>query len=168
MDTIKVKINNNIYSYEKGIKLESIASLGNETNAVQESKEVDSKAVTMKLNEYDISVAKQAMEKGYNIFSINVHISENTLLKSARAFLIVKDLEEVGEIIKSEPATEAIENEEFENDKTGEKVQGLTIIVDGKLKQVMDIIIEKDENYNNYTDIVRDSLFNGINNIINK
>ena len=59
-------------------------------------------------------------------------------------------------------------NEEFENDKTGEKVQGLTIIVDGKLKQVMDIIIEKDENYNNYTDIVRDSLFNGINNIINK
>ena len=54
-------------------------------------------------------------------------------------------------------------NEEFENDKTGEKVQGLTIIVDGKLKQVMDIIIEKDENYNNYTDIVRDSLFNGIN-----
>ncbi|MBE6049537.1 MAG: hypothetical protein E7214_02465 [Clostridium sp.] len=59
-------------------------------------------------------------------------------------------------------------NEEFENDKTGKKVQGLTIIVDGKLKQVMDIIIEKDENYNNYTDIVRDSLFNGINDIINK
>lgn len=59
-------------------------------------------------------------------------------------------------------------NEEFENDKTSEKVQGLTIIVDGKLKQVMDIIIEKDENYNNYTDIVRDSLFNGINDIINK
>lgn len=59
-------------------------------------------------------------------------------------------------------------NEEFENDKTGEKVQGLTIIVDGKLKQVMDIIIEKDENYNNYTEIVRDSLFNGVNNIINK
>ena len=61
-----------------------------------------------------------------------------------------------------------IVNEEFENDKTGEKVQGLTIIVDGKLKQVMDIIMEKDENYNNYTEIVRDSLFNGINNLINK
>lgn len=59
-------------------------------------------------------------------------------------------------------------NEEFENDKTGEKVQGLTIIVDGKLKQVMDIIIEKDENYNNYSEIVRDSLFDGMNNLINK
>ncbi len=59
-------------------------------------------------------------------------------------------------------------NEEFENDKTGEKVQGLTIIVDGKLKQAMDIIIEKDDNYNNYSEIVRDVLFNGMNNIINK
>lgn len=59
-------------------------------------------------------------------------------------------------------------NEEFENDKTGEKVQGLTIIVDGKLKQVMDIIIEKDDNYNNYSEIVIDALFNGMNNIINK
>ncbi|MGG0759225.1 hypothetical protein COM13_12170 [Bacillus pseudomycoides] len=59
-------------------------------------------------------------------------------------------------------------NEEFENDKTGEKVQGLTIIVDGKLKQVMDIIIDKNDNYSNYTEVVRDALFEGINNIINK
>lgn len=72
-----------------------------------------------------------------------------------------------GDIMNNENVV-TILNEEFENDKTGEKVQGLTIIVDGKLKQVMDIIIEKDENYNNYTDIVRDSLFNGVNDIINK
>lgn len=72
-----------------------------------------------------------------------------------------------GDIMNNESVV-TILNEEFENDKTGEKVQGLTIIVDGKLKQVMDIIMEKDENYNNYTEIVRDSLFNGINNLINK
>lgn len=59
-------------------------------------------------------------------------------------------------------------NEEFENDKTGEKVQGLTIIVDGKLKQAMDIIIEKDTNFNNYSEIIKDALFDGMNNIINK
>lgn len=59
-------------------------------------------------------------------------------------------------------------NEEFENDKTGEKIQGLTIMVDGKLKQVMDIIIDKNDNYSNYTEVVRDALFEGINNIINK
>jgi len=32
-------------------------------------------------------------------------------------------------------------NEEFENEKTGEKIQGITVIVDGKLKEVMDILI---------------------------
>lgn len=59
-------------------------------------------------------------------------------------------------------------NEEFENDITNEKVQGLTIIIDGKLKQVMDIIIEKNDDYKNYTELVRDALFDGINNMINK
>lgn len=35
--------------------------------------------------------------------------------------------------------TVTILNEEFENDKTGEMVQGITIIVDGKLKEVIDL-----------------------------
>lgn len=34
-------------------------------------------------------------------------------------------------------------NEEYENDKTGEKVQGITIIVDGKLKDVIDLLMKK-------------------------
>ncbi|WP_220775625.1 hypothetical protein, partial [Bacillus sp. BML-BC060] len=55
-------------------------------------------------------------------------------------------------------------NEEFENEQTGEKLQGLTVIVDGKLKQVMDIIIDKNDNYSNYTEVVKDALFEGINN----
>lgn len=68
----------------------------------------------IELNEYDMSVIRQAKEKGVTAFDIKVTISENTLLKSARAFLIVKDLEDFGEIIKSVPSTEKIENEEFE------------------------------------------------------
>ena len=68
----------------------------------------------LELNEYDISVIKQAKEKGFNSIEIKVTLSENTLLKSARAFLIVKDLEEHGEILKSDPSTQDIENEEFD------------------------------------------------------
>lgn len=59
-------------------------------------------------------------------------------------------------------------SEEFENDKTGEKVEGITIIVDGKFKQVLDKIISKDGNYENYTEILKDAIFDGINNIISK
>lgn len=66
------------------------------------------------LNEYDIDVIKQAKEKMYNAFEINILISENTLLKAARAFLIFKSLEEYGEIIKSVPGAEDLEDENFE------------------------------------------------------
>ncbi|MBX4269192.1 chemotaxis protein CheA [Clostridium estertheticum] len=66
------------------------------------------------LNEYDIDVIKQAKEKMYNAFDIKILISENTLLKAARAFLIFKSLEEYGEIIKSVPGAEDLEDENFE------------------------------------------------------
>lgn len=62
--------------------------------------------------------------------------------------------------------TVTILNEEFENDKTGEKVQGITIIVDGKLKEVVDLLMKKNPSYKNYTEIVRDAFFNGINSMI--
>lgn len=80
----------------------------------KEVKEVSDGKNLVALNEYDYSVIKQAMEKGYNAIEIKITLSENTLLKSARAFLIVKDLEEAGEIIKSVPETQEIENEEFD------------------------------------------------------
>lgn len=57
-------------------------------------------------------------------------------------------------------------NEEFENDKTGEKVQGITIILDGKLKEVVDLLMKSNPSYKNYTEIVRDAFFIGINSMI--
>ena len=80
-----------------------------EINA-EEARNVNS----IKLNEYDISVIKQALEKSYTAFELSVIISETTLLKSARAFLIFKCLEESGEIIKSIPGADDIESENFD------------------------------------------------------
>ena len=75
-------------------------------------KEIDENDI--KLNEYDINVIKQAQEKGFTGYHINIMLNKDTLLKSARAFLIFKNLEESGEIIKSVPCTEDIESENFE------------------------------------------------------
>ena len=57
-------------------------------------------------------------------------------------------------------------NEEFENDISGEKVQGITIIIDGKLKEVVDLLMQNNPAYKNYTEIVRDAFFQGINSMI--
>ncbi len=93
-----------------GNKSEDAAAKPVQGNKASDESEVND----LDLNQYDASVIKQAREKGYNSIEIKVTLSENTLLKSARAFLIVKDLEDHGEILKSEPSTQDIENEEFD------------------------------------------------------
>ncbi|MGL4571195.1 MAG: chemotaxis protein CheW [Clostridium sp.] len=69
---------------------------------------------SFKLNEYDIFVINQAIHSNYNSYEIDIDLMEDTLLKSARVFLIVKELEKNGEIIKSYPQTYDIENENFD------------------------------------------------------
>ena len=56
--------------------------------------------------------------------------------------------------------------EKFENEQTGEKVDGVTIMIDGKLKQVLDVIINKEGKYSNYIEVIKDILFSGVNNYI--
>jgi DNA-binding protein YbaB len=61
----------------------------------------------------------------------------------------------------------SIISEKFENEK-GEQVEGITIIIDGKLKDMFDIIIAKESIYSDYKEVIRDVLFSGINNYIEK
>ena len=83
-----------------------------ENQIIKESKDNLNEGVS--LNEYDINIIKQARDKMYNAYEIRILLSENTLLKAARAFLIFKSLEEYGDIIKSIPSAEDLEDENFE------------------------------------------------------
>ena len=51
-----------------------------------------------------------------NVFGATVYIQESCLLKAARAFLVFKALEEIGEIIISSPSVQEIEDEKFDFD----------------------------------------------------
>lgn len=100
-------------------KLAYIKDNGNKSSnekkdSVSEASILNTNSIGLELNEYDTSIIKQAKERDFNSIEIKVILSENTLLKSARAFLIVKELEEHGEILKSLPSTQDIENEEFD------------------------------------------------------
>ncbi|MGL4849666.1 MAG: chemotaxis protein CheA [Clostridium sp.] len=97
--------------------IKRLEEVKNVTDSKEEVEKIEEKSIeesNLVLNEYDLSIIKQAVERGYNALELKIVLSENTLLKSARAFLIFQDLEEKGEIIKSNPSTEKIENEEFE------------------------------------------------------
>ena len=61
-------------------------------------------------------VKNNAISMGMNAFQINIVLSTNCVLKSARAFVIFTELERLGEIIHCVPSTQDIEDEKFENE----------------------------------------------------
>ena len=83
--------------------------------AKEEPKTEDApQAKDVKLNEYEVKAINEAFNKNMNVYSLEVHVDENCILKAARAFLVFKALEELGEIIKSDPSAQDIEDERFE------------------------------------------------------
>lgn len=128
LDTLETMVNNISEGVEEQVPIEnilgSLESIANGDEGSSESEqnviankeiiEQDEKEEKIDLNEYDINVIKQAFYKGFNAYEITIELSDSTLLKSARAFLIFKSLEDGGEIIKSIPGIEDIENENFE------------------------------------------------------
>lgn len=58
--------------------------------------------------------------------------------------------------------TISIISEEFENEKTGEKVEGITIMVDGMFKEVLKIIRTENPQYENNVSLIQDALMKGL------
>lgn len=118
-----------IDSLNKIINNETIESpKGSSDNQPKRSKPKAKEAKTSKDNTSDTQInltyfendaAMKALNDGLNIFSINLHLNPNCVLKSARAFIIFRKLEACNcEIIKSEPKVEDIEDEKFESSFT--------------------------------------------------
>lgn len=68
------------------------------------------------LAEHEMKAVEKAFEGGTNAFGITVYVQESCLLKAARAFLVFKALDEIGDVIKSQPEVQDIEDEKFNYD----------------------------------------------------
>lgn len=67
------------------------------------------------LTEVEKNLINSAEIKGYYVYRIKVELSPGCQMKSVRAYLVFNNLEDVGEIIKTIPSTEDIEDEKFDN-----------------------------------------------------
>lgn len=70
----------------------------------------------IKLADFEKNAINEALNKGMHVYMIHVFVDPNCILKAARAFLVFKNLEGHGDIIKSEPSVQDIEDERFELD----------------------------------------------------
>jgi two-component system chemotaxis sensor kinase CheA len=70
----------------------------------------------MELADFEKNAVNEALKKGMHVYEIKVTVDENCILKAARAFLVFKNLEGHGDIIKSDPSVQDIEDEKFDFD----------------------------------------------------
>ncbi|MGB9813172.1 MAG: chemotaxis protein CheW [Thermovenabulum sp.] len=74
------------------------------------------KIVEHPLNEYELRIFEEAYKKDLNVYQIRVEIHQDCLLKSARAFLVFKAVENFGEVVKTVPEVKDIEDEKFDRE----------------------------------------------------
>lgn len=70
------------------------------------------------LDQFQSSILLQSMEAGHQPYYVQVSVEESCVLKAARAYMVFDLLERSGEIVKSEPAVQDLEQEKFDRSFT--------------------------------------------------
>lgn len=65
-------------------------------------------------DDFEITVLSQAIEQGFQIYQVKIALREDCILKAARVFMVFEVLEKIGEIIKSTPTVDELEEESFD------------------------------------------------------
>ncbi len=77
--------------------------------------QVSESATTSQYDEFELTILQQSKEQGFDSYEIHIHLREDCLLKAARVFMIFEVLEKIGEVIKSVPSVEQLEEEQFDH-----------------------------------------------------
>ncbi|MGI6226651.1 MAG: chemotaxis protein CheW [Peptococcales bacterium] len=70
------------------------------------------------LNEFEINVITEAQKQDFYVYKCIIAVSPTCVMKAVRAFMVFKSLEKIGEIIKSIPSSQDLEDEKFDDQFT--------------------------------------------------
>ncbi|WP_243386881.1 chemotaxis protein CheA [Bacillus kexueae] len=93
-------------------KLEQIEK-GEASNSTDDAQGLDEQ--NKSFDEYERTIIMQSKEQGYQVLELTVTLREDCLLKGARAFMVFELLEKEGEIVRSTPSVELLEEEKFDH-----------------------------------------------------
>ncbi|MDX9916880.1 MAG: chemotaxis protein CheA [Gudongella sp.] len=86
-------------------ELDRVAETGAEISVREKAAEAE--------DDTNMKVIIEASEKGFDTYEIDIALDEGTVMKGARAFLIINRLEQNGDIIQTVPSPEELEKGEF-------------------------------------------------------
>ncbi|WP_017753775.1 chemotaxis protein CheA [Calidifontibacillus oryziterrae] len=69
-------------------------------------------------DQFELTVLEQSREQGFESYQTTVKLRDDCLLRGARVFMVFEILEQIGEVIKSNPPVEDLEEERFDYEFT--------------------------------------------------
>ncbi|MTI84047.1 MAG: chemotaxis protein CheA [Firmicutes bacterium] len=105
------------------------------------------------LEETDETLITQAQLKGFNAYWVTIVLDQHTQMKEVRAFIVFETLQEKGEIIKSDPPAEDVQEGNFEHhftvillteEDTDHITNLATSVADVKDVRVQEVLLSRD------------------------
>lgn len=94
---------------------------------------------SIEYSETDKDVIKKAKDSGLQAFHVRVTLVESCILKSARSYMVMNTLDQMGDVIKSIPPTEDLEQEKFEHSFD------VVVVTDAEAKAIEDALMSISE-----------------------
>ncbi|PAV30020.1 chemotaxis protein CheA [Virgibacillus profundi] len=79
-----------------------------------EQVDINSLQTIESLNEFELSILNESSDRGFSNYEITVTLRVDCLLKGARVFMVFDVLEKLGEVIKTQPSVNDLEEEKFD------------------------------------------------------
>lgn len=92
---------------------EEIVDRANNQEESTSSQQTEHSENEMVFDESDWTVIETALMSDYNVFNLSIFIDENSFMVNARTFLVISKLEEIGELVKTNPTIDILETEEY-------------------------------------------------------
>ncbi|WP_150283912.1 chemotaxis protein CheA [Rummeliibacillus sp. TYF-LIM-RU47] len=93
---------------------EEIVQASEAKEEVQESGASSNDA--LQFDEFELTVLQQSREQGFHTYEITVLLRADCLLKAARVYMVFDILEKLGDVVKSSPSVDKLEEEQFDQE----------------------------------------------------
>ena len=80
----------------------------------EQSSSSETSETKLKYDDFEKTILSQSGEQDFNTFEIEVSLRDDCLLKAARVFMVFEILEKNGDVIKSSPTVDKLEEEQFD------------------------------------------------------
>ncbi|MHC1758601.1 MAG: chemotaxis protein CheW [Negativicutes bacterium] len=112
-----------------------IVAPAEKVQTVSTTNDANSHVSQMSLNDTEKEMASTAIAQGMKVLELTIRLRQGTLLKSVRAYMAMKALDEMGDVIKTDPLVEDLEKDNF-----GQEFSVL-LVTDNAPEKIHDTII---------------------------